>query len=170
MKTTSNMDAELLAVTQAIRAGNKGVARDMLRRLLRENPSADAWYLAAQLAPTVRQRIQYLNKALEFDPFYEAAAKELEQIHRPIQATQHPLRKPRTLGVYVAQIALAITLFVFTGLPGLWLIFAGLILFPGAIEGGFSALCFLSLLQGVIGISLWITGITIYRFIAPRIG
>lgn len=68
---------QLKSVADAIRAGNKERARDLLRPILAANPTADAWYLAAHAASSREQAIMFLHNALKVDPFHKQAAKAL---------------------------------------------------------------------------------------------
>jgi len=54
-------------------------ARALLREELRESPSAEAYYLASQVALNDEQRKKFLQEALALDPFHEKAAAALEK-------------------------------------------------------------------------------------------
>jgi len=58
-------------------------ARALAAAELQENPSAAAYYLAAQAALNHGQRVAYLQKSLEADPSYQLAIDELAGIAQP---------------------------------------------------------------------------------------
>ena len=66
-------------------------ARELVARELDENPSVAAYYLAAQAALNHGQRVDYLEKALELDPSYQAALDELADITRPDNIAPEPV-------------------------------------------------------------------------------
>jgi hypothetical protein len=70
---------DVQAVETAIRAGDKGKARFLLRPLL-TNPTADVLFLSAQVAATPDQAKQQLRKALELDPAHGKARDELDRL------------------------------------------------------------------------------------------
>ncbi len=55
-------------------------ARDLIREEVRDNPSAEVYYLASHVALDDVQRVRFLEKALEIDPFNEKAANELRKV------------------------------------------------------------------------------------------
>ena len=65
------MTDRLAAIQQALDAFQRDEARALLKEELKESPSADAYYLAAQAALTEGDRVSYLRKALELDPDYQ---------------------------------------------------------------------------------------------------
>ncbi len=98
------MDKEIEQVKAIIKSGDKNRARQLLREILKNEPSADAWYLAAYVATNDQQRIKFLENALSEDPFHEHAAVALEKIKRPdlmVQSAPHrnyQLDAPGTTG------------------------------------------------------------------------
>ena len=72
------MSDKLAAIQQALDRFQRDEARALLREELKENPSADAYYLAAQAARTEGDRIKHLRRALELDPDHQPAAAELD--------------------------------------------------------------------------------------------
>lgn len=79
-------------IIAAIRTGETRRARDLLRDELRNRPSADAWYLAARVASTPEQSMEFCRRAIDLDPFHEGASRLLAQVQnllsRPL-ATGH---------------------------------------------------------------------------------
>jgi Tfp pilus assembly protein PilF len=76
------MNDEFYPIEAAIKAGELAYARECLRDILRLDPSADAWYLAAAVARTPEQRQQCLEKALLLDPDHRQAQLALTQIYQ----------------------------------------------------------------------------------------
>ena len=70
----------LAEIQEAIDRFQMDRARELIGEELEENPSADAYFLAAQAALSHGQRIEYLRSALELDPEYQPASDELAQI------------------------------------------------------------------------------------------
>ncbi len=70
----------LLAVRTAIQTGDKAHARDLLREILKTSPTADAWFLAAQVATSREQCVRFLEKAVEVDPFHDGASATLDRM------------------------------------------------------------------------------------------
>lgn len=79
-------------IAEAIRTGNHALARDLLRSEIRENPSAEAWFLASQVASSPEQTIDFLEKALQLDPFHNRAHEMLTAL-RPRQTPLTPTRE-----------------------------------------------------------------------------
>lgn len=52
-------------------------ARELLREALKQNPSAEIYYLASLAALNEQQKNQFLEKAIELDPFHKEANDEL---------------------------------------------------------------------------------------------
>jgi hypothetical protein len=73
----------LNAVRAAIDSGNIAQARQLIREVL-TNPTAEAYYLAAQVAVTDAQKREYLQKAIDLDLFHEKAHHELEALNRAV--------------------------------------------------------------------------------------
>lgn len=81
------MTDKFAAVEAAIRAGDKAYARDLLREIIKQNPSADAWYWAARVATNKEQAIAFCEKAIDLDPFHEDAVAALDRM-KPRQEIQ----------------------------------------------------------------------------------
>ncbi len=64
-------------IRKAIRAEQKDTAREMLRPILTSQPTAEAWYLAAQIASNRAQSVNFLRRALALDPEHYAAKRGL---------------------------------------------------------------------------------------------
>ena len=84
------MTDRLAAIQRALDSFRRDEARALVKEELKENPSAAAYYLAAQAARTEGDRVAYLRKALEIDPDYQAAVDELAELA--------PLKKAQTRG------------------------------------------------------------------------
>lgn len=67
------------AVRQALEAKDVETARQLLRPILKETPSAEAWYLAARVAND-EQRIKFLQNALKLDPTHQRAQTALGKL------------------------------------------------------------------------------------------
>ena len=78
------MTDRLRSIQRALDEFRRDEARALVKEELKENPSADAYYLAAQAARTEGDRVAYLRKALELDPEYPASLAELAGIMPPI--------------------------------------------------------------------------------------
>lgn len=67
-------------IQMAINAGDKNQARELLREEIKHNPTAEVWFLAAQVANRIDRRIKFLEKALVLDPTHTAARTALEEL------------------------------------------------------------------------------------------
>ncbi|NDJ51794.1 MAG: hypothetical protein GYB68_01765 [Chloroflexi bacterium] len=56
-------------------------ARVLLRDALKDNPDAETYYLASMVALNDRQKRNFLEKALEMDPFHAEADEELHRLN-----------------------------------------------------------------------------------------
>ncbi len=92
------MSERLAEIQGAIDRFHMEEARTLAARELAENPSAEAYYLAAQAALSHGQRVDYLERALELDPQHQAAAAELDDVRPPkvksVQPTPEPAKAP----------------------------------------------------------------------------
>jgi len=64
-------------VKRAIKAGQKDKAKQLLKPILQNEPSADAWTLAAYLMDDAQQQKKCLHKALELDEWHSEANRML---------------------------------------------------------------------------------------------
>jgi hypothetical protein len=64
-------------IEAAIRTGDLAYARERIREVIRQQPTAEAWYLAALVARTPQQRRSLLEKALSSDLHHERAREAL---------------------------------------------------------------------------------------------
>lgn len=71
------MSDKLNEIQRAIDTFQLDHARELLHEELAENPTADVYYLASQAAVNHGQRVDYLNKAIDLDPFHKPAHDEL---------------------------------------------------------------------------------------------
>ncbi|HRL13127.1 MAG TPA: hypothetical protein PKX07_14685, partial [Aggregatilineales bacterium] len=92
------MANDLIAEIEAcIRFGDKVHARELLEQVLNEDPSAEAWYLAAQVMDDTEGTITALKHALELDPNHDRARRALEAIQSMPDAgdgTANPAAQP----------------------------------------------------------------------------
>lgn len=89
------MSAELLQqISDSIKFGDTAHARELLDHVLREQPSADAWYLAAQVSESPAEMRTALKKALALDPHHSNAQRALaalESMPAPQAETPAPV-------------------------------------------------------------------------------
>lgn len=71
---------DLGPIRDFIKNGDNNAAKTLLRPLLKNKPSAEAWYLAAQVATTDEQKIKCLKQALELDPWHTPANRLLHKL------------------------------------------------------------------------------------------
>jgi uncharacterized RDD family membrane protein YckC len=95
------MSDKLKEIQTAIDNFQMDEARRLVREELQDNPSADSYYLASQAAANHGQRVQFLEKAIELDPFHQIAHDELASImpaHMNASAipTTPLIQKPKT--------------------------------------------------------------------------
>lgn len=64
-------------IRKAIRAKETDAAREMLRPILTSQPTAEAWFLASQIAANRAQSINFLRRALALDPDHVGAQRGL---------------------------------------------------------------------------------------------
>lgn len=64
-------------IRQLIKAGDFAQAREQLRPLIKENPNAEIWYMAAQVSEDRARAIYCLKKALALDPLHTPANRLL---------------------------------------------------------------------------------------------
>ncbi len=64
-------------IRRAIRAEQKEIAREMLRPILNSRPTAEAWYLASQIADHQAQSVNFLRRALALDANHDGAKRGL---------------------------------------------------------------------------------------------
>ena len=88
------MTERLAAIQRAIDSFRMDEARDLVKDELKEDPSAAAYYLASQAALNHGQRVDYLQKALEIDPEFQAAIDELALIMPPEKVKAEPDVQP----------------------------------------------------------------------------
>lgn len=67
-------------VALALKEDDKARARQLVKTLLQKEPSADAWFLAANAMEDNQQVIKCLKKALELDPWHVKADRMLLKI------------------------------------------------------------------------------------------
>ena len=79
-------------VIAALRQNDKAHARELLRPILINSPSPNAWVLAARAAQSVEQSVLCLENALKLDRSHRRAKQELQRLQNYERATQ---KKPR---------------------------------------------------------------------------
>ena len=148
----------LQQAAQALNAGDKESARRLVKSILKQSPSADAWYLAARAMDDDEQAVACLKKALTLDEWHTQANRLLHQLEDaptlradPVapgtaspdaghfKATTELPRKAREMGYQVRDRRRTrrrrfIGLMVFVLMLNLTLLTGGMIgLYPGAI-------------------------------------
>lgn len=88
------MGDRLTEIQQALDGFRMEDARELVAHELDENPSAAAYFLAAQAALSHGQRVDYLEQALALDPSYQPALDELADIKRPDKFQPEPAAAP----------------------------------------------------------------------------
>lgn len=80
------MTDEINAIRTAIQNGETSRARQMVKAHLKDRPTAEGWYLAAQLADDEERAMLMLRRALELDALHDGANRMLYQLQkgRPI--------------------------------------------------------------------------------------
>lgn len=90
--------AALKQALSVARQGNEQQARDILHKVLKEDPrNVDAWLLTALVAEKKEQSLQYINKALNIDPNNRKALEMLARF--PQEATEHATNVAETVKV-----------------------------------------------------------------------
>lgn len=90
------MDSNLLKrAAEAIKAGDKARARQILKPVLKSSPSAEAWYLAANAMETDEQAITCLKKALAIDEWHAPSNRMLLKLEKVESIVT---RKPLNMG------------------------------------------------------------------------
>lgn len=87
------MSKSLEAIQSLINKGEKQVARKQLKTLLKTNPSAQAWYLAALAVDDQNQQISCLRQALKLDEFHTASNRLLYKIEGEMPREEREKRK-----------------------------------------------------------------------------
>ncbi|HEX2905740.1 MAG TPA: hypothetical protein VHO69_02690 [Phototrophicaceae bacterium] len=87
----------LLPIREALKAGDKRRARDLLRPLIAEKPTAELWYLSAHACESRDHARTCLNRALAYDRNHQPTKRALNKIESgldmpPLDA---PLEIPR---------------------------------------------------------------------------
>ncbi|PJF31373.1 MAG: hypothetical protein CUN51_03315 [Candidatus Thermofonsia Clade 1 bacterium] len=78
-------------IRSAIAVNNLDRARDLLRQALQNNPNAETYYLASQVALSDEQKREFLRKALELDPFHKEANYAMERLKLLSRAPLEPI-------------------------------------------------------------------------------
>jgi hypothetical protein len=94
--------ATLIEVQDALEDGDKRSAIRILKVLLQEKPSAEAWYMAAQITRDEDKAITYLNRALVANPTHR---NSLEMLNRLGVSQKHfsTMLREETFGFLSAQ-------------------------------------------------------------------
>ncbi len=79
----SNSSNALQEIRKQLKVKNKETARNLLRNYLQQHPrDAEGWYLAALAAASKAQAIQFLERAINIDPFHEKAVRSLNSFQQ----------------------------------------------------------------------------------------
>lgn len=76
------MTPELTEIKNALDTLDLQRARELLREVLKTNPTADAYQLAALAALNEMQKREFLQKAISLDPFHVEANAELDNLQK----------------------------------------------------------------------------------------
>jgi len=76
------MTPELTEIKNALDTLDLQRARELLREVLKTNPTADAYQLAALAALNEMQKREFLQKAIALDPFHVEANAELDNLQK----------------------------------------------------------------------------------------
>ena len=86
------MDAEqidtIAQIRAAIEAAEIAQARELLRPVLQNTPTAEAYYLAAQAAVDDGQKEYFLEQSLALDPFYAESAEAIHQLQSQVESDE----------------------------------------------------------------------------------
>lgn len=86
----ANNEELLNLAIRAARSGNKDGARVMLRQVYsRDKRNVTAMLWLAKLARNTKERIQWLERVLQYDPGNSTAQKTLERIYYKRQAAEN---------------------------------------------------------------------------------
>ena len=133
-KAVAGMDDRLKEIRKSIDAFQMERARKLVDEALAENPDAETYYLASQAAINHGQRMEFLQKALEYDPGFQVAADELaaimpEQNIEPAPAARDTAPAPvmpklasvgkRWLAILIDGIIVAIPTLMLIGVTGM---------------------------------------------------
>jgi hypothetical protein len=77
-------------IADALNAGDVDGARTLLRGALINQPTAITFFYASRAAVNNIQRVEFLQKAIEIDPFFVPAVNELETIRSATTPTTTP--------------------------------------------------------------------------------
>lgn len=80
----------LQPIRAALKAGDKQAAQQRLSPLLKTQPTAELWYLAAQACATSEKAIFCLRKALELEPQHGGANRLLFKLEGALPADRQP--------------------------------------------------------------------------------
>lgn len=70
-------------IKESIALNDVSKARKLISIALKDQPDADIYYLASQVALDENQKKEFLDKALELDPFHEEANNDLSKEQTP---------------------------------------------------------------------------------------
>lgn len=87
------MSKSLDTIQSLIDQGDKRVARERLKTLLKTDPSAQAWYLSALVVDNEEQQIMCLRQALKLDEFHTPSNRLLFEIEGGVPRHEREKRK-----------------------------------------------------------------------------
>lgn len=73
------MNDRKASIRAAIESANTNLARELLNIALNDNPDADIYYFAAQVALSNDQKNRFMSKALAIDPNHKDALRDIER-------------------------------------------------------------------------------------------
>ncbi len=113
----------LYPVRKTLKTGNRKAAQRSLRVLLRHQPSAEAWMLAAQSCHSNDEAIYCLRQALALEPRYSRAQHLLLRLEaappRPVLPPPKPRIRRRTVIVFGLLLCAAVLSIITLNLAGL---------------------------------------------------
>ncbi len=96
------MSDPLLPIREAIKTGDKAHARELLRPLLKAEPTAELWYLAAYACESRDHARQCLNRAIFYDRDHHPTRRALAQLESGA-GTLPPLDAPAAVPVAIPE-------------------------------------------------------------------
>lgn len=96
------ISSDLQIIVTEIKQGNYQVARQMLRPLIEEAPSAEVLYLASRAAANRIQAVKFLRQAVKLNPDYKPALRDLERIRAAIEEEQVTGQPTSIPGIHAA--------------------------------------------------------------------
>ncbi|HEX4962678.1 MAG TPA: hypothetical protein VF173_17715 [Thermoanaerobaculia bacterium] len=94
LSTQQESDISLVALRFYLEKEDVPKARLVASKILQKNPTAEAFYLASQIALTDRQQVEFLENAIKLDPFHARAVATLEALTVPRERAHQDTPRP----------------------------------------------------------------------------